>query len=161
MAKRIGYIGLGLMGKPIARNLMKAGYTLIVHNRSQAAVDELCQDGAERADSPRAVAETCDVVFTNLPDTPDVEQVVFEENGIIEGCHKGMIYIDNSTIKPETARKIAATLVERGVHALDAPVSGGDVGAKAGTLAIMVGGRRIREGQAYFRGDGKDDHLRR
>jgi 2-hydroxy-3-oxopropionate reductase len=128
------------MGKPIARNLMKAGYTLIVHNRSQAGVEELCQEGAERADSPRAVAEMCDVVFTNLPDTPDVEKVVFGENGIIEGCHKGMIYIDNSTIKPETARKIAAALAERGAHALDAPVSGGDVGAKAGTLAIMVGG---------------------
>ena len=140
MAKRVGYIGLGLMGKPIARNLMKAGYTLIVHNRSQAAVEEICQEGAERADSPRAVAEKCDVVFTNLPDTPDVEQVVFGENGILEGCHKGMIYIDNSTIKPETARKIAAALAEQGAYALDAPVSGGDVGAKAGTLAIMVGG---------------------
>ncbi len=140
MVKRIGYIGLGLMGKPIAKNLMKADFPLIVHNRSQAAVDELVNEGAERADSPRAIAEASDVVFTNLPDTPDVEQVVFGENGIIEGCHEGMIYVDNSTIKPETARKIAAALAERGAHALDAPVSGGDVGAKAGTLAIMVGG---------------------
>ncbi|MCJ7825557.1 MAG: NAD(P)-dependent oxidoreductase, partial [Anaerolineales bacterium] len=140
MEKRIGYIGLGLMGKPIARNLLNAGYPLIVHNRSQAAVEELVKEGAERADSPRTIAEVSDVVFTNLPDTQDVEQVVFGENGIIEGCHPGMIYIDNSTIKPETAREIAKAMAERGAHALDAPVSGGDVGAKAGTLAIMVGG---------------------
>lgn len=140
MVKRVGYIGLGLMGKPIARNLMKAGFPLIVHNRSQAAVEELVKEGAEHADSPRAIAEVSDVVFTNLPDTPDVDQVVFGENGIIEGCHPGMIYIDNSTIKPETARTIAAALAERSAHALDAPVSGGDIGAKAGTLAIMVGG---------------------
>ena len=157
MTKRIGYIGLGLMGKPIARNLMKAGYPLVVHNRSQAAVEELIKEGAERADSPRAIAEASDVVFTNLPDTPDVEQVIFGENGIIEGCHKGMIYIDNSTIKPEAARNIAAALTERGAHALDAPVSGGDVGAKAGTLAVMVGGSEdvFEEAKPIFEAIGK------
>ena len=157
MVKRIGYIGLGLMGKPIAKNLMKAGYPLIVHNRSQAAVEELVKEGAERADSPRAIAEASDVVFTNLPDTVDVEQVVFGEKGIIEGCHKGMIYIDNSTIKPETAREIAVALAERGAHALDAPVSGGDVGAKAGTLAIMVGGSEdaFEEAKPIFEAMGK------
>ncbi|MCJ7569398.1 MAG: NAD(P)-dependent oxidoreductase [Anaerolineales bacterium] len=157
MVKRVGYIGLGLMGKPIARNLMKAGFPLIVHNRSQAAVEELVKEGAERADSPRAIAAVSDVVFTNLPDTPDVEQVVFGENGIIEGCHPGTIYIDNSTIKPETARKIAAALAERGAHALDAPVSGGDIGAKAGTLAIMVGGSEdaFEEARPIFEAMGK------
>jgi 2-hydroxy-3-oxopropionate reductase len=140
MELRIGYIGLGLMGKPMARNLLKAGYALTVHNRSQAAVEELVVEGAARADSPRAVAEASDVVFTNLPDSPDVESVVLGANGIHEGVSPGMVFIDNSTIKPETARKIAAALAQQEVDALDAPVSGGDVGAKAGTLAIMVGG---------------------
>ena len=142
MKKRVGYIGLGLMGKPIARNIMGAGFPLTVHNRSRAPVEELVADGAEPADSPCAVAEVSDVVFTNLPDSPDVEQVVLGPNGVIEGCRPGMVFIDNSTIKPETARSIAATLAEVEVSALDAPVSGGDVGAKAGTLAIMVGGQR-------------------
>ncbi len=140
MQKRIGYIGLGLMGKPIARNLMKAGYSLTVHNRSRPAVDELVAEGASEARTPKEVAEASDVVFTNLPDSPDVEAVVLGEEGVIEGCSEGMVYIDNSTIKPETARRIASALSEVGVEALDAPVSGGDVGAKAGTLAIMVGG---------------------
>ncbi|HEY69419.1 MAG TPA: NAD-binding protein, partial [Anaerolineae bacterium] len=140
MELRIGYIGLGLMGKPMARNLLKAGYALTVHNRSQAAVEELVGEGAARADTPRAVAEASDVVFTNLPDSPDVESVVLGADGIHEGASPGMVFIDNSTIKPETARKIAEALARQEVDALDAPVSGGDVGAKAGTLAIMVGG---------------------
>jgi 2-hydroxy-3-oxopropionate reductase len=142
MKKRIGYIGLGLMGKPMARNLMEAGYPLIVHNRSRASVNELAADGAIAATSPREVASASDIVFTNLPDSPDVEQVVLGPDGIIEGCRPGMIYIDNSSIKPETTRKIATALEEIGVSAIDAPVSGGDTGAKAGTLAIMVGGSR-------------------
>ena len=142
MNQRIGYNGLGLMGKPIARNIMKAGFPLTVHNRSQAPVEELVAEGAEPADSPRAVAEASDVVFTNLPDSSDMEQVVLGPNGVIEGCRPGMVFIDNSTIKPETARSIAAALTEIEVSALDAPVSGGDVGAQAGTLAIMVGGPR-------------------
>ncbi len=142
MQMRVGYIGLGLMGKPIARNLMEAGFPLTVHNRSRGPVEELVAEGATAADSPREVAEESDVVFTNLPDSPDVEQVALGPEGIIEGCRPGMIFIDNSTIKPETARAIAAALAEKDVAALDAPVSGGDVGAQAGTLAIMVGGPR-------------------
>ncbi len=137
---RIGYIGLGLMGKPIARNLMKAGHALTVHNRSRAAVDELVSAGAKGAKSPRQVAEASEIVFTNLPDSPDVEAVALGADGILEGSRKGLILIDNSTIKPETARKIAAAFAARDAFALDAPVSGGDVGAIAGTLAIMVGG---------------------
>ncbi|MBN1679249.1 MAG: NAD-binding protein [Anaerolineae bacterium] len=137
---RVGYIGLGLMGAPIARNLMKAGHSLVVHNRSRAIVDQLASEGATPAFSPREVAEQCDFVFTNVPDSPDVELVVLGPDGIIEGAHAGMITIDNSTIKPETARKVAAELEKVGVLALDAPVSGGDIGAKAGTLSIMVGG---------------------
>jgi 2-hydroxy-3-oxopropionate reductase len=137
---KVGYIGLGLMGKSIARNILKAGFPLIVHNRSQAAVDELVAEGATRADSPKEVAAQVDVVFTNLPDTPDVEQVVLGEKGIIEGAHYGLIYVDNSTIKPASARLIAEKLAARNMFALDAPVSGGDIGARNGTLTVMVGG---------------------
>ncbi|MDL1902315.1 2-hydroxy-3-oxopropionate reductase [Anaerolineae bacterium CFX9] len=139
MAK-VGYIGLGIMGAAIARNLMKAGHQLVVHNRSRAIVDQLVSEGAVAAFSPREVAAQVDFVFTNLPDSPDVEQVVLGHDGIIEGAHPGLIYIDNSTIKPETARLLAARLAEAGIDALDAPVSGGDVGARNGTLTIMVGG---------------------
>ena len=137
---KVGYIGLGLMGKSIARNILKAGFPVVVHNRSQGAVDELVAEGATRASSPREVAEQVDVVFTNLPDTPDVERVVLGENGILEGAHDGLIYIDNSTIKPASARRIAEVLAGKHAFALDAPVSGGDIGARNGTLTIMVGG---------------------
>jgi 2-hydroxy-3-oxopropionate reductase len=137
---KVGYIGLGLMGKSIARNILKAGFPLIVHNRSRAAVDELVAEGATAADSPKEAAAQVDVLFTNLPDTPDVEEVALGENGIIEGAHDGLIYIDNSTIKPAAARMIAEKLASKNVFALDAPVSGGDIGARNGTLTIMVGG---------------------
>lgn len=137
---RVGYIGLGLMGSGIARNLLKAGHQLVVHNRSRAIVEQFAGEGAIPATSPREVAEQVDFVFTNLPDSPDVEQVALGKDGIIEGAHKGLIFIDNSTIKPETARKIAGELGKVGIMALDAPVSGGDIGARAGTLSIMVGG---------------------
>ncbi|OGO20885.1 MAG: 2-hydroxy-3-oxopropionate reductase [Chloroflexi bacterium RBG_16_48_8] len=148
MQLRVGYIGLGLMGKSMAHNILKAGFPLTVHNRSRQAVLELVQEGAMESFSPRDVAEASDVVFTNLPDSPDVEMVVLGKDGIIEGCRSGMVFIDNSTIKPETARHIANVLSEKGVAALDAPVSGGDVGAKAGTLAIMVGGPKAAFEQA-------------
>jgi 2-hydroxy-3-oxopropionate reductase len=139
MAK-VGYIGLGIMGASIARNLMKAGHELVVHNRSQGIVQQLVSEGATAASSPKEVARQVEFVFTNLPDTPDVEKVVLGPNGIIEGAHEGLIYIDNSTIKPETARVLAQKLAEVGIAALDAPVSGGDVGARNATLTIMVGG---------------------
>lgn len=139
MAK-VGYIGLGIMGSGIVRNLMKAGHQLVVHNRSRQIVETLVSEGAAAAHSPREVAEQVEFVFTNLPDSPDVEQVALGPDGIIEGAHEGLIFIDNSTIKPETARHIADALAQKGVLALDAPVSGGDVGARNGTLTIMVGG---------------------
>jgi 2-hydroxy-3-oxopropionate reductase len=142
MAK-VGYIGLGIMGAAIARNLLKAGHELVVHNRSRTIVDQLMAEGAKPAHSPREVSEQVEFVFTNLPDTPDVEQVVLGQDGIIEGAHPGLIYIDNSTIKPETARMLAERLSAVGVDALDAPVSGGDVGARNGTLTIMVGGPQV------------------
>lgn len=137
---KVGYIGLGLMGKPIAKNILKAGFPLIVHNRSRGAVDELVRLGAKSAASPSEVAANVDVVFTNLPDTPDVEMVTLGENGIIKGAHAGLICVDNSTIKPAAARKVADALNEKGIEFLDAPVSGGDIGAQNGTLTIMVGG---------------------
>jgi len=137
---KVGYIGLGLMGKSMARNVLKAGFPLVVHNRSRGAVDELATEGATPASSPEEVAQQVDVVITNLPDSPDVEQVVLGPQGIIAGAHEGLIFVDNSTIKPATARLIAEQLSEKGVQALDAPVSGGDIGARNGTLTIMVGG---------------------
>ena len=139
---RIGYIGLGLMGKSMARNILKAGYPLVVHNRSQLVVDELCGEGAKRATTPAEVAEQVDVIFTNLPDSPDVEEVALGTKGIIEGAKPGTIFVDNSTIKPASARLIARKLGKKGVLSLDAPVSGGDIGARDGTLTIMVGGPR-------------------
>jgi 2-hydroxy-3-oxopropionate reductase len=136
----LGFIGLGLMGKPMARNLLKAGFKVVVHNRSRAAVEELVAEGAVEAHSPKEVAEQVDIVFTNLPDSPDVELVALGQDGIIEGAPEGLIFIDHSTIKPETARQMAEALAAKGVRALDAPVSGGDIGAQQGTLTIMVGG---------------------
>jgi 2-hydroxy-3-oxopropionate reductase len=136
----VGYIGLGLMGKSIARNILKAGFPLVVHNRSRAAVDELVGQGAKAANSPVEVASQVDVIFTNLPDSPDVEHVALGSKGIIEGAHPGLIFVDNSTIKPATARHIAKELGDKRVQSLDAPVSGGDVGARAGTLTVMIGG---------------------
>ena len=137
---KVGYIGLGIMGKPMARNILNHGFPLVVHNRSRQSVEELVKEGAVRATSPQEVAEQVDVVFTNLPDSPDVEKVVLGEAGILAGAHDGLIYVDNSTIKPMVARTIAERLKEKGVLSLDAPVSGGDIGAINGTLAIMVGG---------------------
>jgi 2-hydroxy-3-oxopropionate reductase len=137
---KVGYIGLGLMGKSIARNILKAGFHLVVHNRSKPAVTELVNEGAIPAVSPAEVTSQVDVVFTNLPDSPDVELVALGENGIIAGAHEGLIYVDNSSIKPATARHISSVLGEKGVRCLDAPVSGGDIGARQGTLTIMVGG---------------------
>jgi 2-hydroxy-3-oxopropionate reductase len=137
---KVGYIGLGIMGKSIARNILKAGFPLVVHNRSRGAVDELVAEGAQAAFSAEEVAAQVDVVFTNLPDSPDVEAVALGAHGIIAGAHAGLIFVDNSTIKPTSARLIAEKLGEQGVLCLDAPVSGGDIGARNGTLTIMVGG---------------------
>ncbi len=136
----VGYIGLGLMGKSMARNIMKAGFPLVVYNRSHGAMDELAAEGARLGNSPADVARQVDVVFTNVPDSPDVEKVTLGPDGIIQGAHAGLIFVDNSTIKPATARMLAERLADKGVQALDAPVSGGDIGARNGTLTIMVGG---------------------
>lgn len=139
---KVGYIGLGLMGKSIAHNILKAGFPLVVYNRSHASVDELAALGATRAGSAAEAARQVEVVFTNLPDTPDVEKVILDQDGILEGAHPGLIWVDNSTIKPAMARLLATKLAGKGVLSLDAPVSGGDIGARNATLAIMVGGPR-------------------
>ncbi|HEY8448556.1 MAG TPA: 2-hydroxy-3-oxopropionate reductase [Thermomicrobiales bacterium] len=142
MAERIGFIGLGIMGKPMARNLAKAGYSLVVHNRSRDDVDEMVResDAFQPASSPREVAERAKIVITMLPDSPDVRDVVFGPNGLLEAVGEGHLLIDMSTIAPATAIEVSKALAERGARALDAPVSGGDKGAIAGTLSIMVGG---------------------
>jgi 2-hydroxy-3-oxopropionate reductase len=137
----IGFIGLGIMGKPMARNLIKAGYSLVVHNRSRAAVEELIKDGTQAAGSPKEVAERSDVIITVLPDSPDVELVYTSDQGVFAGAKPGMLLIDMSTISPIVARKLAASAQDRGCDMLDAPVSGGEAGAIGATLSIMVGGK--------------------
>lgn len=137
---RVGYLGLGLMGKPMARNILKAGFDLTVWNRSPEKCAELQAMGAKVAANPPELARNCDVVITNVSDTPDVLQVTLGEGGLIEGLHPGLIIVDNSTIKPAASRSIYQTLKEHGVAYLDAPVSGGTLGAENRNLTIMVGG---------------------
>lgn len=139
MTERIGFIGLGIMGKPMALHLVHAGYPLTVLQSNKAA-GELVAAGARAADSPKNVAAQSDVVITMLPDSPEVEQVVLGKDGVLEGLRAGGLVIDMSTISPSTARKIAAAARAQGADALDAPVSGGEIGAKNATLTIMVGG---------------------
>jgi 3-hydroxyisobutyrate dehydrogenase len=138
--KRIGFIGLGIMGRPMSQNLLKAGYTLTVYNRSKGAAEELASAGAKVAGSPRQVAAESDVVITMVTDTPDVEQVILGPGGVIEAAREGLVVIDMSTISPKVTRAISAKLSAAGAQMLDAPVSGGDKGAREGTLTIMVGG---------------------
>lgn len=140
MEKKIGLIGLGIMGKPMARNLLKAGFPLTVYSRRRSSVEEIMADGAAGATSPREVAERTDVVITMVTDTPDVQQVILGENGVLSGFRSGGVIIDMSTISPSATREIAATVQRGDVEFLDAPVSGGEGGAIAGTLSIMVGG---------------------
>ena len=140
MADSIGFIGLGVMGKPMARNLMKRGHALVVHNRSRASVDELAAEGARPAASPAEVARQASVVITMVPDTPDVELVLTGENGVIPALSQGTVVIDMSSISPGATRRLSAAVAARGAQMLDAPVSGGEVGAINAALSIMVGG---------------------
>ncbi|MEM2925858.1 MAG: 2-hydroxy-3-oxopropionate reductase [Candidatus Bathyarchaeia archaeon] len=138
--KRVGFIGLGVMGMPMATNILKAGYPLTVWNRTREKMRGLVSMGALPGESPKDVAEKSDVVITMVADSPDVEQVILGPQGVIEGAHPGLIVVDMSTISPSVTRRIAKELEKKGIRMLDAPVSGGDVGAKQGTLSIMVGG---------------------
>ena len=137
---RVGCIGLGTMGAPMAENLLKAGYELTVYNRTLSKADRLLAQGASLAHSPAELARQSDVVFVNVSDSADVIRVVLGEGGVIEGARPGMILVDNSTIKPAASRMIYETMREKDVSCLDAPVSGGEIGAISGTLTIMVGG---------------------
>jgi 2-hydroxy-3-oxopropionate reductase len=136
----IGFIGLGIMGAAMTRNLLRAGYELVVHDLNWVAVEAAVAAGAAAAASPREIAQRSQVIITMLPDSPDVERVAFGPEGLVEGLGAGSIYVDMSTIAPTVAVKVAQTLSEKGVRCLDAPVSGGEVGAVNATLSIMVGG---------------------
>ena len=142
MTDRVGFIGLGIMGRPMARNLLRAGYQLAVWNRSRPGIEALLADGAAEAENAAAVAAQVDVVITMVGDSPDVEEVALGPRGIVEGGRPGLVHIDMSTISPRVTRRIAERLAEQGIEMLDAPVSGGEPGAVAGSLSIMVGGKQ-------------------
>jgi 3-hydroxyisobutyrate dehydrogenase len=137
----IAFIGLGTMGAPMALNLLKAGFSVTVHNRTPSKEEMLAKEGAKRAASPQEAAQNADVVITNVSDSPDVEAVILGEHGAIHGMKSGSILIDVSTISPITTRKVAEKLAEKHIEMLDCPVSGGSEGAIKGTLSIMVGGK--------------------
>ena len=143
MAEKVGFIGLGIMGKPMAKNLMEAGNELVLYNRTLEKAEELAEDGAEVAANPKEVAENSEIIVTMLPDSPDVRNVVAGEDGVLEGIKDGSLLVDMSTISPVVTEELAAKVKERGASMLDAPVSGGDVGAIEGTLSIMVGGSEV------------------
>src|SRR5579863_9980453 len=140
MKPTVGLIGLGLMGKPMGRNLLKAGFPLVIWNRTRAKADDLVREGAKLAANPREVAAQADVLITIVSDPPALEEVLFGANGALEGLRRGSIFIDSSTISPDLARREAAACAERGIEFLDAPVTGGTWGAEKGELTIMVGG---------------------
>jgi 2-hydroxy-3-oxopropionate reductase len=154
----IGFIGLGIMGKPMARNLLKAGYPLVVYNRSRTAVDELSKEGAQAAGSSKEVAERAEVLITMLPDSPDVELVYAGEQGIFAGAKSGMLLIDMSSISPVVARKLAVEAQKLGLDMIDAPVSGGEAGAISATLSIMIGGKAnaVERAMPIFQALGKN-----
>jgi 2-hydroxy-3-oxopropionate reductase len=137
---KIGFIGLGIMGKPMARNLLKAGYQLVVYDINSEAVKELIRDGAKEGKSSGDVASQCEVIITMLPNSPEVKEVVLGINGVIDGIKPGSVLIDMSSIAPLTSKEVSKKLLHKGAIMLDAPVSGGEPKAVAGTLAIMVGG---------------------
>lgn len=139
---KVGFIGLGLMGKPMASNILKKGYKLTVYNRSKRSVEEIVDLGASRASSPREVGENSDIVIDMVTDEPDVREVLLGQGGVIEAARKGLTVIDMSTNSPDVAASISSALSASGVEFLDAPVTGGDKGARDATLTIMVGGEK-------------------
>jgi 2-hydroxy-3-oxopropionate reductase len=141
--ERIGFIGLGIMGKPMSLHLLQAGYPLTVLDRNPEPQNELAAAGAQVSSSPRGVAEACDVIITMLPDSPDVEEVILSRGGVLEGLRAGSLVIDMSSIMPSVARRVAEAVRQKDCDALDAPVSGGQVGAQNATLSIMVGGSSV------------------
>ncbi|HZY64375.1 MAG TPA: 2-hydroxy-3-oxopropionate reductase [Rubrobacteraceae bacterium] len=148
MAEKVGFIGLGIMGGPMAKNLIDEGHELVLYNRTREKAEELAGDGAEVAGRPREAAERSDIIITMLPDSPQVEEVLTGEGGVFEGVREGTLIVDMSTISPVVTRELAQQAQERGASMLDAPVSGGDVGAQQGTLSIMAGGSEEDFGRA-------------
>src|SRR5262247_2692121 len=142
MAQTVGMIGLGIMGRPMAKNLIKAGLPVVVHSRSQGPVGELVGAGAKRGSSPKDVAAQVDVLITMLPNSPEVEEVALGKEGIIEGARRGLLFLDMSTISPIVSQKVGKALAGKGVRMVDAPVSGGEKGAIDAALSIMVGGEK-------------------
>ena len=140
MTMKVGFIGLGIMGKPMSKNLLKAGYSLVVADRNPEAIADVIAAGAETASTAKAIAEQCDVIITMLPNSPHVKEVALGENGIIEGAKPGTVLIDMSSIAPLASREISEALKAKGIDMLDAPVSGGEPKAIDGTLSVMVGG---------------------
>jgi 2-hydroxy-3-oxopropionate reductase len=157
VSEQVGFIGLGIMGQGMARNLLKAGFGLTVWNRTASRADALVSEGATRASSPEDLAAQCDLIIICVSDTPDVEAVLFDEAGVFHGVRSGSLVVDCSTISPIKTQQFAATLAEKGVHMLDAPVSGGSEGAALGTLSIMVGGEagQVERAMPYLEAMGK------
>ncbi|MCC7107530.1 MAG: NAD(P)-dependent oxidoreductase [Chloroflexi bacterium] len=157
---RAGFVGLGRMGRPMTEHLLKAGFEVTVHNRGRAVVDELAQQGARPADSPRAVISAADVVFTALPTVDEVRRVYLDEDGLVPNAAAGQVLVDCSTVGPETSRACAEAAARRGASFLDAPMSGGPGGAAAGSLTFMIGGDRqaFERARPLFEAMGKNVH---
>ena len=157
MAEHVGFIGLGIMGQGMVRNLLKADFEVDIWNRTAKRMDPLAEAGAKKTNSPADLASKCDIVITCVSDTPDVQEVVLGENGVIHGIKSGALLVDMSTISPQATQEIAAKLEEKDVHMLDAPISGGSEGAAQGTLSIMIGGdaKQVSRAMPYFEAMGK------
>ena len=157
MSEKVGFIGIGIMGQGMVRNLAAAGLKPVIWNRTSSRLDDLVDEGFEVAESPAAVAAASDVVITCVSDTPDVEAVILGDQGVIEGVKAGSLVIDMSTISPQATEQIGQRLAERDVHMLDAPISGGSEGAAKGTLSIMVGGQAddVTRAKPFFEAMGK------
>jgi 3-hydroxyisobutyrate dehydrogenase len=157
MNELVGFIGMGIMGQGMARNLLKANFEVSVWNRTPERMEPLIEAGAKGTNSPQDLASQCDVVITCVSDTPDVKEVVLGERGVIHGAKSGTLVVDMSTISPQATREMAAKLEEKGVHMLDAPISGGSEGAAKGTLTIMIGGEgeQVKRAMPHFEAMGK------
>jgi len=157
MSEKIGFIGLGIMGQGMARNLLKAGFDVCVWNRTSSKMDPLVAEGASAGDNPADVAAKSDIIVTCVSDTPDVEAVILGDNGVIHGVTAGSLVIDCSTISPQVTQEIAEKLAAKDVHMLDAPISGGSEGAANGTLAIMIGGaaKQVERAMGVFEAMGQ------
>ena len=157
MAERVGFIGLGIMGQGMVRNLLQAGFDVKIWNRTAKRMDPLVEAGAKKTSNPADLASQCDIIIICVSDTPDVQEVVLGQSGVIQGVRSGALVIDMSTISPQATREMAVKLEEKGAHMLDAPMSGGSEGAAKGTLSIMIGGdaQQVERAMPYFKAMGE------